>query len=188
MTSINVDGIGDYMDGIPSTGDLADAAASTPVSGGGFDFGKILKEGIQAGLGGLLKGLSGSGSNYSSMLGAGPAAFFDNELVDSRDYGTSIKDWTCSFPFVGPVRLILVSASNDATRRFCDRQASRQDAFAWGGRTIQKDKHSWYFHRLQMRKIGLAELIASFFDKKLLTAETKAATELFISFAPLPIK
>jgi hypothetical protein len=27
-----------------------------------------------------------------------------------------------------------------------------------------------------------------FFDKKVLTAETKAAIELFISFAPLPIK
>ena len=27
-----------------------------------------------------------------------------------------------------------------------------------------------------------------FFDKKVLTADTKAATELFISFAPLPIK
>ena len=86
MTSINVDAIGDYMDGIPSTGDLADAAASTPVSGGGFDFGKILKGGIQAGLdslvGGLFGGGSKGGSKYSSMLAAGPAAFFDNELVE----------------------------------------------------------------------------------------------------------
>ena len=43
MTSINVGAIGDYMDGIPSTGDLADIAASTPVSGGGINFGNILK-------------------------------------------------------------------------------------------------------------------------------------------------
>ena len=90
MTSINVDAIGDYMDGIPSTGDLADTAASTPVSGGGINLGNILKGGIQAGLDSLLGGLFGGGSSggssgsgtFENMLLAGPAAYFDNELIE----------------------------------------------------------------------------------------------------------
>ena len=89
MTSINVGAIGDYMDGIPSTGDLADIAASTPVSGGGINLGNILKGGIQAGLDSLLGGLFGGGSKggdksgpFSDVLAAGPALYFDNELVE----------------------------------------------------------------------------------------------------------
>ena len=88
MTSINVGAIGDYMDGIPSTGDLADIAASTPVSGGGINFGNILKGGIQAGLDSLLGGLFGGSKGgdksgpFSDVLAAGPALYFDNELVE----------------------------------------------------------------------------------------------------------
>lgn len=88
MTSINVGAIGDYMDGIPSVGDLADIAASTPVSGGGINFGNILRGGIQAGLDSLLGGLFGGSKGgdksgpFSDVLAAGPALYFDNELVE----------------------------------------------------------------------------------------------------------
>jgi hypothetical protein len=93
--SLNIDAIGGYMDGMPTTGGLADAAASTPVNtGGGFNLGGILQGGITAGLDALLGGLFGGGSSggsggsgpFSEGLGeliqAGPAAYFDNELVE----------------------------------------------------------------------------------------------------------
>ena len=80
------------MDGIPTTGDLADAAASTPLNtGGGFNLGNILKGGITAGLDSLLGGLFGGGSkggdgpfseDLMGIIQAGPAAYFDNELVE----------------------------------------------------------------------------------------------------------
>ena len=86
------------MDGIPSTGTLADAAASTPLNtgggGGGFNLENILKGGITSGLDSLLGGLFGGGSSggnggpgpFSQSLGglieAGPAAYFNNELVE----------------------------------------------------------------------------------------------------------
>ena len=90
--SLNIDAIGGYMDGIPTTGDLADAAASTPLNtGGGFDFGNILKGAATKGLDALLGGLFGGGSkdgngpfseDLMGIIQAGPAAYFDNELVE----------------------------------------------------------------------------------------------------------
>ncbi len=61
--------------------------------GGGFNLGNILQGGVQAGLDSLLGGLFGGGSSsgggsgpFSEGLGeliqAGPAAYFDNELVE----------------------------------------------------------------------------------------------------------
>ena len=68
--------------------DYSDAFGS---GGGGFDLGGILQGGITAGLNSLLGGLFGGGSDggngpFSEGLGeliqAGPAAYFDNELVE----------------------------------------------------------------------------------------------------------
>ena len=81
------------MDGIPTTGDLADAAASTPLNTGGFDFGNILKGAATKGLDALLGNLFGGGSgskdgngpfsaDLEGLIKAGPAAYFDNELVE----------------------------------------------------------------------------------------------------------
>ena len=57
--------------------------------GGGINLGNILKGGIQAGLDSLLGGLFGGGSKggdksgpFSDVLAAGPALYFDNELVE----------------------------------------------------------------------------------------------------------
>jgi hypothetical protein len=60
--------------------------------GGGFNFGNILKGGIQSGLDSLIGGLFGGGSSSGGTVGpfsesfglieAGPAAYFDNELVE----------------------------------------------------------------------------------------------------------
>lgn len=57
--------------------------------GGGTNLGNILKGGIQAGLDSLLGGLFGGGSKggdksgpFSDVLAAGPALYFDNELVE----------------------------------------------------------------------------------------------------------
>jgi len=55
-----------------------------------FDIGGILQGGIQSGLDNLLGGLFGGGSGgqqggsgpFSDILGAGPALYFDNELVE----------------------------------------------------------------------------------------------------------
>lgn len=55
-----------------------------------FNIGNILQGGIQAGLDNLLGGLFGGGSGgqtggsgpFSDVLGAGPALYFDNELVE----------------------------------------------------------------------------------------------------------
>lgn len=58
-------------------------------AGGGSNLGNILKGGIQAGLNSLLGGLFGGGSKggdksgpFSDVLAAGPALYFDNELVE----------------------------------------------------------------------------------------------------------
>ena len=62
-------------------------------SGGGFDFGNILKGAATKGLDALLGGLFGRGSgskdgngpfseDLMGIIQAGPAAYFDNELVE----------------------------------------------------------------------------------------------------------
>lgn len=74
--------------------DYSGAFNSGSSGGGGFDLGGILQGGITAGLNSLLGGLFGGGSSggsggsgpFSEGLGeliqAGPAAYFDNELVE----------------------------------------------------------------------------------------------------------
>ena len=102
--SLNIDAIGGYMDGMPTTGGLADAAASTPLNtGGGFNLGGILQGGITAGLNSLLGGLFGGGSDRGNngsgpfseglldIIEAGPAAYFDNELVERATRGVNAE-------------------------------------------------------------------------------------------------
>jgi len=74
--------------------DYSGAFNSGSSGGGGFNLGGILQGGITAGLNSLLGGLFGGGSSgdsggsgpFSESLGdliqAGPAAYFDNELVE----------------------------------------------------------------------------------------------------------
>lgn len=90
--AIDLAGIEQYSGGIPSTSELADLAASTPLNTGGFDFNSILKKGISSGLDNLIGGLfQGSSSDstdgpssrlLNNLIQAGPAAYFDNELVE----------------------------------------------------------------------------------------------------------
>ena len=88
---MSIPSIDDYMDGLPTTEDYADEAANTPLNTGGIDFGNILKGGIKSGLDALLGGLFGGkggkdGGPFSKslegLIKAGPAAYFDNELVE----------------------------------------------------------------------------------------------------------
>ena len=75
------------------------ASAFNQSGAGGIDLGNILKGGIQVGLDALLDGLFGRGSSrggsdsasssssftsgpFSQVLAAGPAAYFDNELIE----------------------------------------------------------------------------------------------------------
>ena len=75
------------------TGNIDYSSAFNQGSGGGINLGNILQGGIQAGLdsllGGLFGGSSSGGSSSSSGSGtfeemflAGPAAYFDNELIE----------------------------------------------------------------------------------------------------------
>ena len=89
MSLVKPPSIDDYMDGLPTTGDFADVAANTPLNTGGINFGNILEGAIGKGLDALLGGLfnrdSGSGPFSETLTGliqAGPAAYFDNELVE----------------------------------------------------------------------------------------------------------
>ena len=77
--------------GVPVLTGGTDYSGAFNPSGGGFDLGGILQGGITAGLNSLLGGLFGGGSDgesgpFSESLGeliqAGPAAYFDNELVE----------------------------------------------------------------------------------------------------------
>ena len=69
----------------------ADYSGAFGSGGGGFNFGDILKGGIKTGLDALIGGLFGGGKDsgngpFTESLGglieAGPAAYFDNELVE----------------------------------------------------------------------------------------------------------
>lgn len=80
---------GDF--GVPVLTSGTDYSGAFNPSGGGFNLGNILEGGITAGLNSLLGGLFGGGSDggsgpFSEGLGdliqAGPAAYFDNELVE----------------------------------------------------------------------------------------------------------
>ena len=90
MSLVKPPSIDDYMDGLPTTSDYANEAANTPLNTGGINFGNILKGAIGKGLEGLLGNLFGGGDSddgpFSQALGeiieAGPAAYFDNELVE----------------------------------------------------------------------------------------------------------
>jgi hypothetical protein len=75
------------------TGNIDYSSAFDQGGGGGIDLGNILKGGIQAGLNSLLGGLFGGSSSggsssssgsgaFSDLLAAGPAAYFDNELIE----------------------------------------------------------------------------------------------------------
>ena len=54
MSLVKPPSIDDYMDGLPTTGDLTDEAANTPLNTGGINFGNILKGAIGKGLDALL--------------------------------------------------------------------------------------------------------------------------------------
>lgn len=77
--------------GVPVLTSGTDYSGAFGSGGGGFDFGGILKGAIGKGLDSLLGGLFGGGDSsgngpFSESLGeliqAGPAAYFDNELVE----------------------------------------------------------------------------------------------------------